>query len=53
MGYLSIHGVEGVIFGPGEIEQMHRINGSASVAQIEVSPGLYEKIYFEWAKAGN
>ena len=50
LGFLTTIGVEGVIFGPGDQNQSHTINESASIDQILAAPALYEKLYLAWAK---
>jgi acetylornithine deacetylase/succinyl-diaminopimelate desuccinylase-like protein len=49
LGFLTEIGVQGIIYGPGEITQAHQTNESVEVAQVERAPDLYEAIYDTWA----
>lgn len=50
LGFFSELGIDGVMFGPGEMSEAHRTNESADIGQIISAPGLFEKIYMTWAK---
>lgn len=49
LGFLTRIGIDGVIFGPGDLEEAHKINESASVSEILAAPAIFEKIYDGWA----
>lgn len=48
LGFLTNSGVQGVIFGPGESEQAHRIDESVSTDQVFKTSKIYEEIYIKW-----
>lgn len=50
LGFLTSIGIEGVIFGPGETEQAHRIDESATISQVEKAPQIFEQIYHAWVQ---
>lgn len=50
LGFFSELGIDGVMFGPGEMSEAHRTNESADIEQIAAAPGIFEKVYFAWAK---
>ncbi len=50
LGFLSRIGVDGVIFGPGDIEKAHIIDESVDLNQVLKTPEIYKKVYEEWAK---
>lgn len=50
LGFFSELGIDGVMFGPGEMSEAHRTNESADIEQIAAAPGIFEKVYFTWAK---
>lgn len=50
LGYLTQVGIEGVIFGPGQLSLAHRTNEYADIEQLVTAPGIFEKIYLTWAQ---
>ncbi|PJE57962.1 MAG: hypothetical protein COU81_03300 [Candidatus Portnoybacteria bacterium CG10_big_fil_rev_8_21_14_0_10_36_7] len=50
LGFMSEIGAEGVIFGPGEMEQAHITDEWAPLDQVLKAPDLYTQIYDAWAK---
>lgn len=50
LGFFTQAGIEGVIFGPGDMNEAHRVNESADISQITKAPGIYEKVYLAWAE---
>lgn len=50
LGFFTTLGIEGVMFGPGNMDQAHAVNEYVDVAQVEKAPALFEKIYFAWTK---
>lgn len=50
LGFFTKVGINGVIFGPGEMSQAHRTNESADVGQITAAPGIFEAAYLTWAQ---
>lgn len=50
LGYLTQIGVEGVIFGPGEMALAHRTDEYVDIGQLVTAPGIFEKIYLAWAQ---
>lgn len=51
LGFLTKINANGVIFGPGSMEQAHRIDESAPVEQIERAPDVFTSVYHQWATA--
>lgn len=49
MGFLTEIGVEGAIFGPGEMEQAHKTDESAKVDDVIYACEIFPRIYFNWA----
>lgn len=50
LGFFTQAGIDGVIFGPGDMTEAHRTNESADVKQITAASGIFEKIYLAWVK---
>jgi len=49
LGFFTQVGIDGVIFGPGEMPQAHREDESADINQITTAPKFFEEIYLIWA----
>lgn len=50
LGFFTNIGIDGVIFGPGEISQAHRTDESADIKQVTAAPEIFEKVYMSWAQ---
>lgn len=50
LGFMSEIGAEGVIFGPGEMQQAHQTDEWAPLDQVLKAPDLYTQIYDAWAE---
>ncbi|MDD5416299.1 MAG: M20/M25/M40 family metallo-hydrolase [Candidatus Daviesbacteria bacterium] len=50
LGFFTNLGIDGVIFGPGETSQAHTTDESADIKQISTASGIFEQVYFAWAK---
>lgn len=50
LGFFTQAGIDGVIFGPGDMAQAHRANESADINQITQAPATFEKVYLAWAE---
>lgn len=51
LGFFTEAGIDGVIFGPGDMAQAHRTNESAEINQITAAPAIFEQIYLTWANS--
>lgn len=49
LGFLTAIGIEGVIFGPGDINQAHANDEYVSIDQVLASSKIFEEIYYNWA----
>src|SRR3989338_10655722 len=50
LGFLTIHGIKAVIFGPGEKDQSHKTNEYCYPSQIPEAVEIYKQIVEVWAK---
>lgn len=50
LGFLSVHGVKAIIFGPGIKDQCHKLNEFTYPAQIPQAVEIYKQIVDAWAK---
>lgn len=50
LGFLTRLGIEGVIFGPGDMDQAHTLNESIAIEQVLNAPNIYEKVFEKWVK---
>jgi len=50
LGFFTKHGIDGIIFGPGSMDQAHGIDEFVDVEQVEKAPEMFEEIYYAWAK---
>lgn len=50
LGFFSEIGIDGVMFGPGEMSQAHKTNESADIAQILAAPRIFAQVYRAWAE---
>lgn len=50
LGFFSQVNIDGVMFGPGNMNQAHTTDEYADVKKILSAPSIFEEIYFEWAK---
>lgn len=50
LGFLSKIGIDGVIFGPGDMKNAHVINESIEIDQVERAPDMYQRAYEAWAQ---
>lgn len=50
LGFFTQIGIDGVIFGPGEMSQAHREDESADINQITTAPKIFEEVYLAWAQ---
>lgn len=49
LGFLTRIGVEGIIFGPGQMELAHKIDESMDITQLDKAIELFVKLYKQWA----
>ncbi len=50
LGFLTVHGINAVIFGPGEKDQSHKTNEYCYPSQIPEAVEIYKQIVEAWAK---
>lgn len=50
LGFFTNIGIDGVIFGPGDMSQAHRTDEYADIDKITAAPAIFETIYFAWAE---
>src|SRR3989344_384270 len=50
LGFFTNIGIEGVVFGPGDMSQAHRTDEYADIDKITAAPAIFETIYFAWAE---
>lgn len=50
LGFFLELGVDGVMFGPGEVSQAHKTNEFTDIDKVMAAPKIFTRIYTDWAK---
>lgn len=51
LGFFNSVGIDGIIFGPGDMKQAHRTNEYALITQIKSAPQAFLKVYYTWSSS--